>query len=68
MGDWRSGRALPGASGGVSGLKTILRFNSAQLYLALNRGVPDEVVQKLHSELDKMPAGELIDIILNSYL
>lgn len=49
-------------------MKTILRFNSAQLYLALNRGVPDEVVQKLPSELDKMPAGELIDIILNSYL
>lgn len=53
---------------GVSGLKTILRFNNAQLYLALNREVPDEVVQKLQSELDKMRAEGLVDTILNSYL
>lgn len=53
---------------GVSGLKTVLRFNSAQLYLALNREVPDEVVQKLQSELDKMRAEGLVDKILNSYL
>ena len=26
---------------GVTGLKTVLRFNSAELYLALNRNVPD---------------------------
>lgn len=53
---------------GVSGLKTILRFNSAQLYLALNKEVPDEVVQKLQSELDKMRAEGIVDSILNSYL
>ncbi len=53
---------------GVSGLKTVLRFNSAQLYLALNRDVPDEVVQKLQSELDKMRAEGIVDSILNSYL
>ncbi len=53
---------------GVSGLKTVLRFNSAQLYLALNREVPDEVVQKLQSELDKMRAEGIVDSILNSYL
>ncbi|CAH0268350.1 MULTISPECIES: ABC transporter substrate-binding protein [unclassified Pseudomonas] len=53
---------------GVSGLKTILRFNSAQLYLALNKDVPDEVVQKLQSELDKMRAEGIVDSILNSYL
>ncbi|SHL20448.1 substrate-binding periplasmic protein [Phytopseudomonas punonensis] len=53
---------------GVSGLKTVLRFNSAQLYLALNKGVPDEVVQKLQSELDKMRAEGIVDSILNSYL
>nr|WP_177344595.1 MULTISPECIES: ABC transporter substrate-binding protein [unclassified Pseudomonas] len=53
---------------GVSGLKTVLRFNSAQLYLALNKDVPDEVVQKLQSELDKMRAEGIVDSILNSYL
>ncbi|MDQ7983936.1 ABC transporter substrate-binding protein [Pseudomonas sp. G34] len=53
---------------GVSGLKTLLRFNSAQLYLALNKEVPDEVVQKLQSELDKMRAEGIVDSILNSYL
>lgn len=53
---------------GVSGLKTVLRFNSAQLYLALNKEVPDEVVQKLQSELDKMRAEGYVDNILNSYL
>ncbi|SDI76584.1 polar amino acid transport system substrate-binding protein [Pseudomonas flavescens] len=53
---------------GVSGLKTVMRFNSAQLYLALNRDVPDEVVQKLQSELDKMRAEGYVDSILNSYL
>ncbi|YCH22416.1 ABC transporter substrate-binding protein [Pseudomonas sp. D1-3] len=53
---------------GVSGLKTVLRFNSAQLYLALNKEVPDEVVQKLQSELDKMRTEGIVDSILNSYL
>lgn len=53
---------------GVSGLKTVMRFNSAQLYLALNREVPDEVVQKLQTELDKMRAEGFVDTILNSYL
>jgi len=53
---------------GVSGLKTVLRFNSAQLYLALNKEVPNEVVQKLQSELDKMRAEGIVDSILNSYL
>lgn len=53
---------------GISGLKTVLRFHSAQLYLALNREVPDEVVQKLQSELDKMRTEGYVDNILNSYL
>ncbi|UCJ17088.1 ABC transporter substrate-binding protein [Pseudomonas sp. MM211] len=53
---------------GISGLKTVLRFNSAQLYLALNKEVPHEVVQKLQSELDKMRAEGYVDKILNSYL
>jgi polar amino acid transport system substrate-binding protein len=53
---------------GVSGLKTILRFDSAELYLALNRDVPDEVVQKLQAELERMRSEGLVDDILNSYL
>lgn len=53
---------------GISGLKTILRFDSAELYLALNKEVPDEVVQKLQSELDKMRQEGFVDDILNSYL
>ncbi|TBU87435.1 substrate-binding periplasmic protein [Phytopseudomonas dryadis] len=53
---------------GVSGLKTVLRFNSAQLYLALNKDVPDEVVQKLQAELDKMRSEGFVDDILGSYL
>ncbi|WP_172143331.1 substrate-binding periplasmic protein [Pseudomonas tumuqii] len=53
---------------GVSGLKTILRFDSAELYLALNKAVPDEVVQKLQAELDRMRDEGFVDDILNSYL
>lgn len=53
---------------GISGLKTILRFDSAELYLALNKDVPDEVVQKLQAELDKMRSEGFVDDILNNYL
>ena len=53
---------------GVSGLKTILRFDSAELYLALNKEVPDEVVRKLQTELDKMRGEGFVDDILNGYL
>jgi len=50
---------------GITGLKTILRFDSVQLYLALNKEVPDEVVQKLQSALDEMRSEGLVDDILN---
>ncbi|MGX5221167.1 substrate-binding periplasmic protein [Pseudomonas segetis] len=53
---------------GISGLKTILRFDTAKLYLALNKEVPDEVVQKLQAELDKMRKEGFVDDTLNSYL
>ncbi|AMO79245.1 substrate-binding periplasmic protein [Pseudomonas citronellolis] len=53
---------------GVGGLKTVLRFNSDQLYLALNKETPDEVVQKLQAALDKMRAEGFVDDVLNSYL
>lgn len=53
---------------GVSGLRTVLRFDSAELYLALNRETPDEVVAKLQAALDQMRAEGFVDDILNSYL
>ncbi|WP_271409629.1 substrate-binding periplasmic protein [Pseudomonas sp. Q1-7] len=53
---------------GVSGLKTVLRFNQAELFLALNKEVPNEVVHKLQTALDQMRAEGFVDEILNSYL
>ena len=53
---------------GISGLKTVLRFDSAELYLALNKEMPDEIVAKLQAALDQMRAEGFVDDILNSYL
>jgi polar amino acid transport system substrate-binding protein len=53
---------------GVTGLKTVLRFETAELFLALNPETPDEVVQKLQKELDKMRQEGFVDKVLNSYL
>ena len=39
---------------GITGLKTVLRFDSAELYLALNKEMPDELVAKLQAALDQM--------------
>ena len=53
---------------GVNGLKTVLRFNSAQLYLALNKDVPDDVVNKLQAALDELRKEGRIDQIMANYL
>lgn len=53
---------------GISGLKTVLRFNSAELYLALNKDMPDEIVARLQAALDQMRAEGFVDKTLNSYL
>ena len=53
---------------GVTGLKTVLRFNSAELYLALNKDVPDEVVTKLQTALDAMRKEGVVDDIMANYL
>jgi polar amino acid transport system substrate-binding protein len=53
---------------GVSGLKTVLRFNTAQLYLALNKETPDAVVQKLQAALDQMRADGFAAEVLKRYL
>ncbi|MBA1278960.1 substrate-binding periplasmic protein [Stutzerimonas stutzeri] len=39
---------------GVSDFNTVLVFNSAPLYLALNKDTPDEVVTRLQKALDEM--------------
>jgi polar amino acid transport system substrate-binding protein len=53
---------------GVSGLKTVLRFNSAELYLALNKDVPDETVAKLQAALDQLRKEGVVDEIMARYL
>ena len=53
---------------GVTQLKTVLRFNSAQLYLALNKDVPDEVVAKLQAALDQLRDEGGVDQIMARYL
>ncbi|MBC9252538.1 amino acid ABC transporter substrate-binding protein [Pseudomonas alcaligenes] len=53
---------------GVSNLKTVLRFNTAHLYLALNPDTPDEVVTRLQESLDKMRAEGFLDKVMNSYV
>ncbi|WP_339448193.1 substrate-binding periplasmic protein [Pseudomonas sp. EA_5y_Pfl2_R50] len=53
---------------GVTGLKTVLRFNSAELYLALNKDVPEETVKKLQTALDQMREEGVVDEIMGRYL
>lgn len=53
---------------GISGLRTVLRFDSAELYLALNRQMPDAIVTRLQAALDQMRAEGFVDKTLNSYL
>jgi polar amino acid transport system substrate-binding protein len=53
---------------GISGLKNVLRFDSAQLYLALNKATPDALVQKLQAALDSMRADGFADAVEKRYL
>jgi polar amino acid transport system substrate-binding protein len=53
---------------GVSGLVTVLRFNDAQLFLALNKQTPDEVVSRLQNALNEMKEDGAINAILRRYL
>ena len=53
---------------GISGFKTVLRFNQAELFLALNKEVPDEVVAKLQKALDQLRAEGVVDKISDKYL
>lgn len=53
---------------GISNLKTVLRFNGAQLYLALNKQVPDEVVGKLQAVLEQMRSDGFVEETFSRYL
>lgn len=53
---------------GVNDLKTVLRFNSAELYLALNKNVPDDVVARLQTALDELRKEGAVDAIMARYL
>jgi polar amino acid transport system substrate-binding protein len=52
----------------VTGLKTVLRFNSAALYLALNKDVSDDVVARLQAALDQLRKEGVVDEIMARYL
>jgi len=47
---------------------TALRFNDAQLFLALNKQTPDDVVARLQKALDEMRGDGSIDAIMRRYL
>lgn len=53
---------------GVTGLNTVLRFHESELYLAINKDTPDEVVQRLQKALDELRNEGFIDEMTNSYL
>ncbi|MBA1273049.1 substrate-binding periplasmic protein [Stutzerimonas azotifigens] len=52
----------------VTGFKTVLSFNRAELFLALNREVPDAVVGQLQKALDEMRAEGFVDAVNQRYL
>jgi len=53
---------------GVSNLQTALVIDEADLYLAVNKDTPDDVVAKLQKTLDEMRKEGVVDQITNNYL
>lgn len=53
---------------GITDLKTVLRFNSASLFLALNKNTPDAVVARLQKALDEMRSQGFVDEVMGRYL
>lgn len=53
---------------GVSGLTTVLRFHEAELFLALNKDTPDEVVERLQKALEELRAEGFVDEVTQRYL
>ncbi|QBF24740.1 ABC transporter substrate-binding protein [Pseudomonas tructae] len=52
----------------IHGLMTVLRFHGSELYLALNRQVPDEVVARLQGALEQMRADGFVEAVFARYL
>lgn len=61
-GDYEASKA------GVGKLEVAYAISRTQLYLALNKEMPDEVVQKLQSTLDQMRKEGFIDQVTARYL
>lgn len=61
-----AGRYLA-AQEGVRNLKTILRFNRADLYLAFNKETDDAVVNQLQQALDTMREQDELEQYFNKY-
>ena len=61
-GDYESRKA------GIGKLEQALSISNTQLYLALNKETPDEVVQKLQRTLDQMRKDGFIDQVTARYL
>lgn len=53
---------------GVDDLQTLLSFETSQLYLALNKDTPDEVIERLQKALDELRAEGFIEEMTNNYL
>ena len=53
---------------GVGGLRVAMTLNKADMFLALNKDTPDEVVQRLQKALDELRSEGFVDDMTNSYL
>lgn len=53
---------------GVTGFKRVLRFEDAQLFLALNKETADETVAKLQAALEQMKSDGTVEAINGRYL
>lgn len=53
---------------GVTGLKRVLRFETAELFLALHRETADEAVAKLQAALEQMRSDGTVEAIRAGYL
>ncbi|TWI56612.1 amino acid ABC transporter substrate-binding protein, PAAT family (TC 3.A.1.3.-) [Pseudomonas duriflava] len=52
---------------GITRLKTVLRFQTSELFLALNKETPDDVVKRLQDALDQMRKDGAVERITASY-
>ncbi|PWB32074.1 amino acid ABC transporter substrate-binding protein [Pseudomonas sp. SDI] len=53
---------------GIGELRTVLRFHGAELFLALNKQVPDAVVKALQDALEQMRSDGFVDATFARYL